>query len=570
VTSPSLRRTVTGLRAIDLPQGYAAVEELMRNMVKAVRAQQLYMPNNPMHQAALDTLRANFAAVWQNPPELVIGVTETELRWSDVPVLIELQKSSDSLPWLFYKDGIRELRFTKGFEDAELTRFLEIVNRARKATVDDDDLITMLWEADLAGLHYTAVDLQADGGQPGDFSSGGGAEAGPDAGQVRAAVAQAASERKSRVVDMADFDATLHFLDEKEVSYLRQEIEYEYTQDLRTNIVAALLDVFEQQPIDGVREEILDHVETMLAFLLASGSFRGVAYVLAETGVAASRAGDLSPQIQSRISTLADRLSAPDALDQLLEALDDAPTLPPREELSLLFDQMRPAALGTIFSWLPRLRAEQLRSLIAELADRLASTNTGEIVKLVESSDIHVSNEAMRRAGGLKASAAVAPIGRVIADLDPKRRLIAVAALAEIASIGALQLMERSISDVDRDVRIAAARSLASRGHRPALTRLEPIIRGKEIRTADITEKTAFFESYGMICGDAGVPVLETMLNSKGLFGGREEPEMRAAAAAGLGRIGSTKARDALQRAAADKDVVVRNSVARALRGAPA
>jgi HEAT repeat protein len=54
------------------------------------------------------------------------------------------------------------------------------------------------------------------------------------------------------------------------------------------------------------------------------------------------------------------------------------------------------------------------------------------------------------------------------------------------------------------------------------------------------------------------------------LFGGREEPEMRAAAAAGLGRIGSTKARDALQRAAADKDVVVRNSVARALRGAPA
>src|SRR5678816_1642709 len=109
---------------------------------------------------------------------------------------------------------------------------------------------------------------------------------------------------------------------------------------------------------------------------------------------------------------------------------------------------MRPTALGTIFSWLPRLRAEQLRTLIADLADRLASANTGEIVKLVESSDINVSNEAMRRAGRLKAHAAVAPIGRVIADPDPKRRLIAVAALAEIASIGALQLMERSISDL--------------------------------------------------------------------------------------------------------------------------
>ena len=42
---------------------------------------------------------------------------------------------------------------------------------------------------------------------------------------------------------------------------------------------------------------------------------------------------------------------------------------------------------------------------------------------------------------------------------------------------------------------------------------------------------------------------------------------IRAAAAVGLGRIGSAAAREALQRSAADKEPVVRNAVAKALRG---
>jgi HEAT repeat protein len=130
-----------------------------------------------------------------------------------------------------------------------------------------------------------------------------------------------------------------------------------------------------------------------------------------------------------------------------------------------------------------------------------------------------------------------------------------------------MQALERCVSDPDRDVRITAARSLASRSHRPSAARLQPIIGSKEIRAADVTEKMAMFESYGAVSGDGGVPQLDTILNGKGFFGGREEPEIRAAAAAGLGRIGTEKAREALQRAAADKEPLVRNSVARALRG---
>ena len=57
-------------------------------------------------------------------------------------------------PWLFYKDGVRELTLVEGFEETEVVKLLEIIQRARKATADDDDLVTMLWEADFAFLKY--------------------------------------------------------------------------------------------------------------------------------------------------------------------------------------------------------------------------------------------------------------------------------------------------------------------------------------------------------------------------------------------------------------------------------
>ena len=70
------------------------------------------------------------------------------------------------------------------------------------------------------------------------------------------------------------------------------------------------------------------------------------------------------------------------------------------------------------------------------------------------------------------------------------------------------------------------------------------------------------------LCGDAGIALLDGMLNGKSMFGRREDAELRACAAVALGRIGSAEARASLQRAATEKDVVVRNAVGRALRGA--
>ena len=556
------------LGGLEPPFSSTPVEELLRLVAKAARAHQLYLPNNPIYRGAIDSLRGGFIALWSETDEVTLVIAETEVQWYGVPVTKETSapKSTDNVAWLFYKDGVRELTISRGFEESEVVVFLEMIQRARKANADEDDLVTMLWEADFTFLKYRYVDILSDGS--GDGLSDGQNVAAVSPEQVREAAQQPVeSSRAATIVDMADFDATLYFLDESEIDYLQAEIGREYKEDLRVKVASSLLDIFEAQADAKVREEVLANLQTAMVYLLTAGQYRGAARILREAGLAAQRATALTPDHKEQLARLADRLSTPDVLTQLIQTLDATAAPPSREELGDLFDQLRPSALSTICRWIGRLRSEQIRQPLAEAGGRLASLHTNELVRLIQDSDREISDEAIRLAGIVKAQAAVPQLGRILNDPDAGRRLLIVQALAEIASAGAMQALERVLDDTDRDVRLTAARSLTARVHRPALARFDAIVKGKTLRDADPTEKMVFFEGFGTLCGDAGVPHLSSLLNARSFLGRREDPQIRACAAIALGRVGTPKAIEALQKSAAERDVIVRNAVGRALRG---
>jgi HEAT repeat protein len=582
VTSPSAapppRELEHAQLAVDLP----LIQELLRLFGKAARAHQLYLPNNPVYKSAQDALRAGFLPIWEQTDELVLSFTENEVKYGGETALEERSKGSDSLPWIFFKDGVRELRFLRGFDAEELAKLLDILQRVRKASPDEDDLLTLLWQGDFTFLRYRYVDMTveptvplAEGGEAlteGDELSEGGGRAGRriDPATYAGGGDDEPEESRAGVVSMSDFDATLYFLDEKEIEYLQTEVRREYETDLRQNVVAMLLDILEQQPDATIREEVADVLDNFMLHMLSAGQFRNVAYLLREAQVASQRAAELQPPVRDRLTQLPSRLSAPDALSQMLQSIDESAEPPTAAELEDLFEQLRPAALETVFEWLGRLQTPRVRPLLEQAAARLASQNTGELVKLIGSSLRAVALEATRRAGAVKTPAAVAPLAKLLAHGDVELRTAAIQALSEIGTPGAMQALERGVEDADREVRIATVRAIQTRAYRAGLPKLEAAVHGRAIRSADLSEKMALFEAYGSMCGDAGVAALDTTLNGKSMFGRREEPEIRACAAMALGRVGTPAAHEALQRAATEKDVVVRNAVSRALRGASA
>jgi hypothetical protein len=474
---------------------------------------------------------------------------------------------AEGLPWTCYKDGLREITLLEGFEAEEMIVLLDVLQRVRLASIDGDDLLTLLWEQEFAFLRYRFVDVGVDA--PAILASPQAAterQISPE--DVRADAREQPAPERAAIVRLDELDSTLYFLDDNEIEYLKAEVQREQESNLRLNVLAIMLDILELQPDDRARQEVCEILESFVPHLLSEGDYGSVAYLLREADALAAGNAELPDAIRQRARQLPDRLSEPGVLAQLMQVLDDSPVAPQQAELDALFEQLRPGTLGVVLGWLKQAQHPQVRTALERTATRLASGNTGEMLKLMLAGDPTVATEAMRRAADLKTPAAVTQLARVLSEGSVSLRQEAVQALVAIGSPGALRVLESALDDEDREVRMLAVRAIGARGHRAALAKVEAVVKGRGVRDADLTEKMAFFEAYGLLAGEAGIAPLDELLNTRSLLLRRRvDPEIRACAARALGKIGTPAALEALRRVADDKDVRVRSEINRALRG---
>jgi hypothetical protein len=328
-----------------------------------------------------------------------------------------------------------------------------------------------------------------------------------------------------------------------------------------------LFDVMELQPFATVRTELVSILESFLPYLLGASDFGAVAYVLRESKTVLQRARELMPEHKDALSKLPARLSEEAPLSQLLQSLDEASVHTAPEELIELFGELRPEALPTLFGWLPKLTNERVRGMVETSVQRLASTNSATVVAALQAGNPDAAIAAIRVAARLKLTSAVQGLAQCLDRPQSTVRVAAVQALADIASPAAIQALEKALDDADREVRLASVRVVGQHKSRSALPKIATVVTGKSVRQADLTEKMAFFEAYGVLVGESGVDLLDGILNSGGFLKRKENPETRACAAMALGRIGSQGARDALNKAAQDKEPLVKSAVMRAIRG---
>ncbi|MEO7103557.1 MAG: HEAT repeat domain-containing protein [Gemmatimonadaceae bacterium] len=547
----------------------AVISEALKSLARAVRSFQLYLPNNPMHARAIDSARAALVGLWGSADRVEIGVTENDFTHEDVSIMSETDRGGESLPWLFYKDGIRSFELRRGFETRDLPRFLGAVQAVRAQASGDEDLVTLFWECDFESFSYKYEEAGGDGySAPGAELLHGGAPQGTvDAPQDGEKDVGTYGSSPSQFARISDFDPTLYFLEEREINYLHDSIRQDFGGDLRPSVAAALLDTFEAQSDPTVREEICGILENFMLALLSGLQFRATAFLIRESAAATLRAENLLPSHRQRLTELVDRISDPATLNQLLDVLEDTPLQPPQQDLVMLFTRLNSKALQPLVSHLVRSRNAGLRALVEEAVTRLAATDTEELMELIGSDDEPVSLEAMRRAGDLESPVAVPYLARALGSSSDTTRAAAIGALAEIGSPGAMQLLERSIEDDDRDIRLAALKACTERQYRPIMARLERALKDRLLRDGSSVEKSAFFDAYATLGGDSAIPLLENILLPKGLLARKEDPITRASAAMALGKLGSERALDLLRKAAGDKEIVVRSAAARALRG---
>lgn len=548
-------------------------------LMKSLRATQIYLPNNPIYQRAVEGIRTAFAPIWAVLDDLAFSVTESDFMWDEQSVYHQPSRS-DSLAWTLYKDGLRLLSFQRGVETEEIIRFLEVVNKVRSLPAEaEDDLLTLLWEQDFQLIRYTFNEAPSDGAVPAvtgppvaGFASSGGPATGVTAEDVRASRRDAVAEdaqapRLPGVVQLDDADSTLYFLDEQEIQYIAREMKAEYDQDLRANVMAFLYDLFEIQTAPETRDEILTILESFPVYLLAAGDLRAVAQMLRETKVLAMRGRALDEQHRERLELFARQLSEPNVVAELLRAIDEATAPPAEADLTELFRELRGSALEPVMVWLPRAANQTAREMLERVAVQLAEANPAEILRILGSPESEALASAITLSGRLKLLPSVPGLAQNLGHDDPAIRLAAAKALSEIASPGAFSALERALADDDREVRLHVVRVLGGRGHKGALKAVEAVVLAKTAEDRDLTERQAYFDAFAVIAGTASLaPLAEIVQGGSGLFKRKASPGTRACAVTAIARIKHPDVRGIVEKATQDKEAVVRTAASRALR----
>src|SRR5512145_44318 len=186
-----------------------------------MRATQLYLPNNPVYQRAVDNIRSSFRQIWQATDDLILDIGETEMRWEDHVVYNQDQRH-ESIAWTLFKDGVRSLSFKPGVEDVEIVRFLGVLQQARNLQADaPDDLLTLLWAEDFQFISYTFRELAGENAVPIERADAAAIGAGGPGGEavttdpaaIRRQVEEESSLIRGALMSVVYFYTTLYFLD---------------------------------------------------------------------------------------------------------------------------------------------------------------------------------------------------------------------------------------------------------------------------------------------------------------------------------------------------------------------
>jgi hypothetical protein len=534
------------------------VQEVVRGFAKALRTHLLYQGNSPSLEKFVETLRDRMEALWGHMSALTVTVEEREIRWEGVGVLHSEER--ESLPFLLYKDGIRELTFFRGFEEDDLEPFLDLLAHVRRVRSEEEDLLTLLWERDWQHLRYRYVEPLAEG-----VELPAAAEGTPRAVEAPRNEGLSAAAAPATVFSREDFREALYFLDEGELRRLEADLREELGRDLWQDVINALLDRLE----DGTPERqtrVVQVLGDVLPMLMGGGRLGMAAYLLRELVAAATVGRRLAPPAVRGLRDLFDLLASTESVGELVRTLEEGGDAVQTVALADLLEFYPPEALGPLLHASEVTGSEATRATLGDAAQRLASGNPAQLRTLATAEDPHLAAAAARVIGRLRVPDSAPVLVRLLRRPEAAVRLAGVEAVQAMRSPTGAAALDPLLGDDDRDVRVAAARALAALRWAPARKHLEEALGSRRLREAELTERIAFFEAYGALAGAEGVALLDRLLNRKNWLGRREPAEIRACAALGLGAARHPDAERPLNAAAADPEPVVRSAVARAVR----
>lgn len=575
--APDLSEEMLSVEGIETDEELLLARDLTSALIKTVKAFRFYPPDNPTLKGFRDQLVKKFQFFLNKYQVFIIQVGEYDLSYKE-KIIYENRDIKASLAFLLFKDGLRELRFTKGLEEWEVQALIDIVRGSDNVNQLEDDAVTLMWERDFIHISYLATDefleeipvvipdnvdqfrkklvfkplvphveMDMMDEEPEDGVS------------LEEYLSRTIEEKVSLVANRS-----VYLLTPKEVEELRREVEAEIDPAFVLNVLDLLFEILalerDPEPYQDTTHvilKILDAFLTLGEFQRATDLLKRV-YIILKT----YELKDWQIGVIRKLIVEAGEEKRIERIGKLIEEeagvrLEDA-----HGYLILL----QKNAIPPLIQLLGKLKTSKTRRMVCDGLAEIGKNAIDLFVPFIDDRRWYLVRNIVYILGRMGREQAFPYLQKTFHHEEVRVRRETVQAFGLIGGPKAIGFLVRALTDGDVRIRSMAAINLGKIGKTASLIPLLEVVQSKEFQKNDPAEIKAFFDAIGMIGSNEALPVLRQLLEKKGWFGRGKVDEVRIGAARALAMIGTPDAKAVIESGRQSKDEAIREACLKAIR----
>lgn len=521
---------------MEVSEEFRPAKDVIQALLKARKTIRMYPENNPIYKKTVDESFSKFAEVFNYRDDLPLKIKQNEIFLDSEQIYLNPEKD-DNLALFFFKDGLRELTFSKGLSEEELEDFLRIISLDFERDAADDDIVTLLWEKDFQNIKYVAdetflmedetYEIQAER----EIKS-----KAPETDEVLKAYAAAFESEDVKEISIIN-------LTDKDLQALVKEMERDLL-DKTPKIYEILFEMLSHSESAAEYEDVHRLLRDVFSFSLRQGNLKTVVDIMKKTKELTENPST-PDMVKRQVNLLLSSVNSAESVRSVGEIFS-ADAEVDENVLNEYMAFLDKDAIAPFMELLGELESIRGRKIVINILIQLGRKDIPAIARGLHDQRWYLVRNIiyiLRHIGDKKAVEYLLSSAK---HTDERVRKEAIKTLGELKSPLALQTLKECLVDADSSIRRSAARSLGNIGSETAKRIILENVSGNEFRDREFDEKREFYEVLANWNDAEMTDLMLKTLKKKGFFRKVRYDENRACAAHSLGLMGSKDALPAL------------------------
>lgn len=541
---------------MELLDDIKAAKEIVQALLKAKKTFRMYPDTNPMYAKTIEDTNAKFRNFFDYKDELTFKIKQNELFCDSEQIYYNSQKE-DNIALFFFKDGLREITFKKGFSVKELEDFLKILTVDYDREVLDDDVVTLLWERDFQNVKYVVDEAFLTEDE--DYESEAVREVkdkASDGDELTKAYEDSFNEEGVK-------DAVIVPLTDKDLHTIVKEIDKD-AHDKTGKLIAIIFEMLYQAENKSEYEDVVHFLNSIIEFSITHGDMETALHILRKTREVIG-GPSIADDARKNLNMVFSFLGFDATIKLLGELLDSGIEVNEKiwDEYVAFLDKN---AIQPFITILGELKSIPARKNVINALIALGKKDIQSLAKGLNDSRWYVVRNIIYILGKIGDKVAVDYLLKTVNHSDIRVRKEGIKALGELGAPGVFPALRECFNDPEVQIRTAAVRALGNIRSATAKSIILQRMTNAVFVKTEFSEKKEFYEVLSRWKDSDVVEFLMKTFRKKVFFKRAFNDENRACAAYCLGLMGNKDALPLLHKAKESKNKLLREYVYSAIK----